>query len=251
MSDITPAAEAPLPEKTSSPLSRIVGVFVSPSSTFADIARRPDWIVPILLLLVVSYVSVFMIAGKIDFNTVYRQAMEAQHMPPDQQERALRIATSIGKSIMYVAPFFSIGGLVIAALLLWLGLRMLGGQLTFLQSFAVTAYAWMPHVLAGIIGIIVSMSRKTIGVEELQTLVHSNPAFLVSMKTNPVLFNFLSTLDLFSIWVIILLTIGLSIAAKVSKVKAFAVVITLWAVYVLFRVGQGALAAMRMRAQAG
>jgi hypothetical protein len=251
MSEVTPAAaEAPPQEKPSNPFSRIVGVFVSPSSTFADIARRPDWIVPILLLLLVSYTSVFMIAGKVDFNTVYRQALEAQHMAPEQQERALRIATTVGKSIMYVAPFFSIGGLVIAAALLFLGLRMLGGQLTFLQSFAVTAYAWMPHVLAGIIGVIVSLSRKTIGIEDMQTLVHSSPAFLVSMKTNPVLFNFLSTIDLFSIWVIVLLTIGLSIAARVSKAKAFAVVITLWAMYVLFRVGQGALAAMRMRAQA-
>lgn len=246
MSDVSPVVVAPQ-EKPSNPFSRIVGVLFSPSQTFADIARKPDWVVPLLLLLVVSYISVFTITGKVDFNSAYREQMEAQHMPADQQERAMRFASAIGKSVMYVAPFLGIGGLVVAAALMFLGLRMVGGQLTFLQALSVTAYAWMPHVLAGIIGIVVGMTRKTIGVEELQTLVHSNPAFLVHMKTNPMLFNFLSSLDLFTVWVIVLLTIGLAIAGKVSKAKSFAVVFTLWALFVLLKVGQGALAAMRMK----
>lgn len=248
MTDVSSAAAAPPEEKRSNPFSRIAGVFFSPSQTFADIARRPDWVVPVLVLLVVSYGAIFVMANKVDFTAAMRESMEQQHLSPDQQERAMRIGGVVAKSILYIAPFLGIGGLVIAAALLFLGLRMVGGQLTFLQSMAVTAYAWMPHALAGILAIVIGMTKKTITPEEMQYLVHSNPAFLVHMKDNPILFNFLTGMDLFSIWVIILLTIGFSIAARVSKVKAFAVVFTLWAVYILFKVGQGALAAMRMRA---
>lgn len=248
MSDVSSAAVAPPQEKPSNPFSRIVGVFFSPSATFADIVRRPDWVVPILLLLVVSYANVFIIMGKVDFASMTREALEAQHMPPEQQEQALKIAMTISKSIMFAAPFLGIGGLVIAAALLFLGLRLLGGQQTFLQAFAVTSYAWMPHVLSGILALIIGLTKKSIAMEEMQTLVHSNPAFLVHMKTNPMLFNFLSSLDLFSFWTIALLTIGLAIAGRVSKAKSFAVVVTLWFVFVLFKVGQGALAAMRMKA---
>ncbi len=246
MTDVSPAVEAPPQEQPSNPFSRIIGVLMSPSRTFADIVRKPDWIVPALLLLAVSYVTVFVISSRVDFASVYREALEAQHMPPEQQEQALRVATAIGKSFLFLGPLLGIGGIVIAAALLFLGLRLVGGQLTFLQAFAVTMYGWMPHVIGGILAIVVALTRKTIGMEELQTLVHSNPAFLTHMKTNPMLFNFLSSIDIFSIWTMVLLIIGLSIAAKVSKVKTAAVVIALWLVFVLFKVGQGALAAMRM-----
>lgn len=247
MTDIAPAVESPLPEKHSNPFSRIVGVLTSPSQTFAEIARRPDWVVPALVMVVISYISVFIMSKRVDFETVYREAFEAQHIPPQQQEQMLRWAVAFGRAIMYVSPLLAVGGVVVAAALLFLGLRLLGGQLTFLQAFAVTIYSWMPHVIAGIIALIVGMTRKSFTVEELQTLVHSNPAFLVHLKTQPMMFNFLSSLDVFSVWTIVLLVIGLSIASNLSKAKTAGVVIVLWAVFVLFKVGQGALAAMRMR----
>jgi FtsH-binding integral membrane protein len=51
----------------------------------------------------------------------------------------------------------------------------------------------------------------------------------------------LQSVDLFSIWTLILLVIGFSLAAKVSRKSAAAVVIVVWILFVLGKVGFAAL----------
>src|SRR6266704_1573680 len=48
---VPPAAPEPQPQMSA--IGRIVGVFFSPGVTFRDIALRPNWIAPMILLIVV------------------------------------------------------------------------------------------------------------------------------------------------------------------------------------------------------
>jgi len=248
MSEMPPVAETPVPEQRSNSFSRIAGVLASPFRTFAEIARKPDWIVPLLLIAAMSFVSVIVMVPRIDFASSYREAFEAQqnNMSAQDQDRAIRIGTAIGKGAMYAAPVFSIGWLAVVAAVLMLGIRILGGDIDFVRSMSVTVYAWMPNVLKSIVAVIVIFSRKTIRIEEAKSIVHSNPSFLISMKQNPVLFNLLGSLDVFTIWVVLLLIIGLAAVSKMSMVKTATVVLAGWGVMILISMGSGALAAMRM-----
>ncbi|HEV2248156.1 MAG TPA: hypothetical protein VGW37_16020 [Terriglobia bacterium] len=38
--------------------SRLLGVFIEPGTTFEDIARKPDWISPLIVLVLVSFATV-------------------------------------------------------------------------------------------------------------------------------------------------------------------------------------------------
>jgi len=49
-------ASAPLaePQASISPFGRLVGVIFSPKATFADIVRKPSWLLPAILLAVLG-----------------------------------------------------------------------------------------------------------------------------------------------------------------------------------------------------
>src|SRR6476646_4071170 len=98
----TPAAGA---EPKPNSFQRIIGVLFSPDATFASIARRPDWVVPFVLLLVLSLVAGVVIAQHVDFVSAAREAMEQnKNMSQEQVDRAVRISTSIGKVATYFSP---------------------------------------------------------------------------------------------------------------------------------------------------
>ena len=81
---------------------------------------------------------------------------------------------------------------------------------------------------------------------QMATMVKTNPGFLADMKTQPMLFALLSSLDIFTIWTIVLLIIGFAALARVSKAKAAAIVITWWVVVIgLFKLAPAAFRSVR------
>jgi hypothetical protein len=248
MSDYTPAVESPIPEKRSNPFSRMIGVLTSPSETFADIARTPDWLVPAVVLVVVTFIAILVTVPRVDFEGTYREAFEAQHMPAQQMEQALKWGMAFGRATMYVSPLFVLGGLAVAAAIYFLGIRLMNGAGTYAQAFSVVLYASMPRVLKAIITIPVTLTKHGIRLQEVESVLRSNPGFLVDMKAQPVLHALLSTLDVFAIWSLVLLVIGFAAMSKLSRAKVAVVVIVVWCLTVLLRVGGAAVGALRARA---
>jgi len=233
ISEAPPSAPAPAAEPAPSSFGRIFGVLFSPDATFASIARRPTWVAPLLVLLVLSIVSGFIMSSRIDWSAPAREAMEARKdVPREAQERAVRMAGAMGKVIAYAGPVFLVIILAIVAGILLLAFRMFGGEGNFAQAWAATLYAYMPSVIKSIAFLIILVAKGETGVSPLAmaTLVRSNPAFLFDPKTNPMGFALATNLDLFSLWVMVLLIIGFAHLAKVSKGKSAAVVVSLYIV---------------------
>jgi hypothetical protein len=248
MSDYAaPSATLPSEPKQSS-FARIVGVIVSPESTFQSIARRPDWVVPLVLWMLLSLISGIVIAQKIDFGAAAREQIEAQkNVPPDQVDRAVRMAGAIGKVFAYTAPIWAAIIFLIIAGVLLLAFRLFGGAGTFSQAFSVTLYAWVPNIIQGCIALILILVKPAVSAEGLRTLVRSNLGFLADFKTNPMAFALLSSLDIFTIWTVILLIIGFAIISRTSKGKAAGIVISLWIITVLFKLIPAAIQAAKAR----
>ncbi len=72
-------------------------------------------------------------------------------------------------------------------------------------------------------------------------LLWSNPAFLAGDEASLALLAFLSSLDVFSFWSLALLTIGFSVAGRVSKGQAATCVVGIWVLYVASKVGLAAI----------
>ena len=98
------APTAPPPPKPNS-FARIGGVLFAPTETFASIAQRPDWVVPLVLWMLVSLAGGVILAQKVDFGATVRQSMEdRKDVPPDTAERSVRMAGAMGKVFSYSAP---------------------------------------------------------------------------------------------------------------------------------------------------
>jgi hypothetical protein len=208
-----------------------VGVFISPTETFNSIARKPDWVVPLVIMCVLSFAVGWMIASKVDFTDLARQATDNPSfakMPAEQQERMVGITASMMRVATYVNPILSIIGLLVSAGVMLIAVRAMGGQGNFAQSFSVATYAWYPRLLKGVIAAIVLLNRKSISFFMLADPVRSNPGFLVDPKLHPVAFAFLTSIDIFSLWTVALFVIGYSAISRLSRGKTAAIVIILW-----------------------
>jgi hypothetical protein len=242
------ATPAPGAEPKPNSFQRLIGVLVSPDATFASIARRPDWVVPLLFIVILSLANGLVLSSRIDFGAPAREAMaQNKNMTQEQMDRAERMSVGMGKVAKFIAPVIAIIVLLIVAGALLLAIRLMGGEGDFKQAFSVTCYAWIPNVLQAIILTIIVLAKGATGInpQTFPTMVRSNPAFLVDMKTQPMAFALLSSIDLFTIWVIVLLVIGFAYVGRISKAKAAVAVISLWAVTILFKLVPAALQGLR------
>ena len=238
--DIPAAAPAPAEPKPN-PFARMIGVLFSPNETFASIARRPDWVVPLLTIVLIGYVTTFFIMPRLDWDAVVSMQEEQikaknPNMSQEDLDRVEKMTKAGGKVFAWIAPVIFVLWYLLVAGVLLLAFRLLGGQGTFRQAFSATLYAWMPLLLNGIILTIVAVARGgLIDPTQMPTLVKSNPAFLVNMKAQPVLFALLASIDIFTIWTVVLLIIGFAALSRVSKAKAAAIVISMWVVCILIK----------------
>jgi hypothetical protein len=241
------ATPAPGAEPKPNPFQRIIGVLFSPDATFASIARRPDWVVPLVLLLLVATAAGIVMAPHIDFAAPVREAMEQnKNMPQEKMDNAIRMSASIGKVFTYLSPVLSLIGLLVIAGVVLLAFRIFGGEGDFKQAFSVTCYASMPSIIKTIVTLIILAAKGgLIAPPALATIVRSNLGFLVDYKANPMAFALLSSFDIFSVWFLALLIIGFSYVARVSKVKAAVTIISLWVLVLLLKLIGPALQSMR------
>jgi len=241
------ATPAPEPEPKPSPVQRIIGVLFSPDATMASIARRPDWVLPLVLLLITSLAAGIIIAPRVDFSSATREAMEQnKNIPQERIDSAVKIATTMGKIFSYLAPVLSLIGLLVIAGVLLLAFRLFGGEGDFKQAFSVTCYASVPSIIKSVVTLIIILAKGSIiPAQELATLVRSNLGFLADMKTNPMAFALLSSFDIFSVWFLALMIIGFAYVSRLSKAKSAMIIISLWIVVLLLKLIGPAMQAMR------
>ena len=246
-------APAPAPVDNTKPNSfqRIVGVFASPAKTFDEIARRPDWVVPLLILVVISFATAWAIGSRLDYQGLAQQAMESNprvaDMPADQQARMVRFTATTMKVTTVIAPLLSIIGLLIIAGVCLLGVRAMGGGGNFAQAWSVAIYGWYPRLIKGILATIVLLNRKSLTIIDLQNPLRSNLGFLFDPKLHPVAFAFTSSFDIFAIWSLILYIIGFSAISRLSRGKTAAVILVLWVVVVMLTLIGPAFQAAKMK----
>jgi hypothetical protein len=245
---IAPPPSAPPPKPNV--FARFAGVLFSPTETFRDIARRPDVLGPLLVLVIISIITSVLLIPHLDFQAGVRTQMESsgRQMSSEDMERAVKMGSAVGKGIAYVAPLLNVIWFAIVAGVLLLAFRLFGGEGTYKQAFSATLYSWVPLTLFGIVLVIIVVTRGMVDPVEMATMVKSNPAFLVDMKTQPVLFTVLGAFDVFTIWTVVLLIFGFAELAKMSKGRAAGIVVSLWIVMIIIRIGFAALGAMGKKA---
>jgi len=227
-----PPTEDPTVAAIDNSFERIIGIFTSPSRTFESIARRPDWFIPLLVMLLFAAATGFISSNQLDFEGTMREQLEGNKMNEEQREKAIEMGAGMQKVGPWLGVLFTPIILLILAAVMMLAHKIMGGAGGFGAYFSVAIYSWIPQFIKGILVTIILMAGEPMTINEMMVAAYTNPGFLADPSTNPVLFAFLTKLDVFTVWSLILMTIGYSIVSRGSRLRSAVIVVGLWACYV-------------------
>ena len=221
-------------------LSRITGVFFEPAKTFEDVAKRPSFLVPMLLVMVASLVYTTLYSQHVGWERMIRHQVEtsprAAQQTPEQREQGIRMGAKIAPIFGYAISLVGIPlGYVICAAVLLVMLKIMSANVTFKQVFAVISYSAIPGLIFIALAIVVMFLKNPDDFDIKNPLVFNPGALMDPATSSKFLYSLASSLDLFSAWRIILVAIGLKAAAgkSLSFTAALIAVLIPWGIWVL------------------
>jgi hypothetical protein len=244
------SAPTPSPETTApvSSVGRIFGVIFSPKPTFESIAQKPTWIVPLIVLTLLSIGVSSILAARADWREVVREQLDKSgrldKIPQEKREDTISGGAVFAKYITYTAGFVgpAIGALISTAIYLVAFNVILGAGLKFKTSFSIVSYASVPSGLRAILGSVILLLKDPSTINP-NNFVASNIAAFLSSDSPKWLLTLGTFLDVFAFWGLVLTAIGFS-AANPKKLKlgtALGVVFGVYVVIVLLFVGLAAI----------
>lgn len=230
-------------------LPRLVwGVLVRPRATLEVLNQQGQraWWLPAALVALVLVLPI-VVAAPLSAQqarealAVTQEQWGSQMSPADasQMERA----ASIVSSPLITVVFPSVGGLVglVVVWLAWASALYLlslavGGRSNFGQMVRMVVWAWLPYALRGLLqSIYILATGQLIAHPGLSGLVADDRALSEVVLAPPslgqmLLTSFLSRLDLFLVWNLALLVVGVGVVARLPRQKALLVTIGVWLV---------------------
>jgi Yip1 domain len=229
--------------------ARITGVFFEPTKTFQDVAERPRWVVPMLLIIVVSIVYMALYTQHVGWERMMRHQLEnntrAAQMSNEQREQMIATQARFAPIIGYVGAVVGVPiyMLVSSAVLLAIVAGMMSAPVKFKQIFAVMSYAGLTGLVSAALAIVVMFLKNPDDFNLQNPLVFNPGAFMDPLTSSKFLYSLASSLDLFVFWNIFLIATGIKAAAgkRMSFGKALFAVMLPWGLFVL---GKSAVAGM-------
>ena len=226
---------------------RIVGVFSNPKETFTDIAQRPSWLFPIIVLTVFSICVSVLMNQKIDWDSYIRTQAERnprfEQLSEEQKQGALGPQVKIAYYVTYAVGVLGPGIFALILTLVYWGAfnGMAGAGLRFGQAYGIVAHASMPSAIASIL-ILVTLGLRPYGESTPENMLASSLFTFLPGDVPRWLQSLGGSVELFWIWTMILYAMGFSAAnpKKVSFGKGLTFVVSIWVVYVLVKVGLAA-----------
>jgi hypothetical protein len=238
-------ASVPGPEPLSQ-IERVVDVFISPAKTFYDILRDSSWWLPWLLGVVITLCFGLAIQQKIGwektYNTILQQGSQSQldrmsQLSPAEQANQKAVGAKFVEYIFWGTPVLGLLFAAIASGVLLLTINFgLGGKATFPQMLAVWFYGTLPYAIQGILAIITVFAGLDPDAFNLKNPVGTNVGYFLPLDSPKWLIALGTSIDVLTIWVLILLTLGCAIVGKVKKGSAGLAVWGWWVLVTLVKV---------------
>jgi hypothetical protein len=232
-------------ESTGSEMSTaetLTGIFFEPSRTFEALRVRPRFLVAGIILLAVACIVTVVLYSRVDMGQFMRERLEqspnAAQMSDQQKEMQVKVGKTFGAiAIPLSVPIIIAGG---AALYL-LGVLAFGGSIGYKRALSVWTYSSLPPSIVGAVIAILVLFLRAPDTIDPERMVATNPAALLGDDASRVLVAVLSQLDLLRFYGLFLGAIGLRKVARLSSAQAWGVVLTLFLIGALLRIGSAAI----------
>ena len=238
-SESTTATPDPTPQSF---FSRLIGVYFSPSETFAGMGAAPRALVPIIVFAIFTAITVTIISSRVPMEKLaedqIQQAVDAGKMTPEQAEQRRegmkkfmsisKYVIPIGGTIWAIAMLFAIAGLAKLVSVI------MGIENKYMPLVSVTTYTWLAVSIITTAIFLVLLALKPVDEFDWTNPIGSNLAALLTMAGVDGIRGFvkglLSYVDVFYIWKVALIAIGCAAVSrrlKTSSAMVYAGVIAL------------------------
>jgi len=226
------------------------GMIVRPRATLEYLNEHGGrtWWLPTLLV-VLMIILPRLVAAPITVQQAREAFLATQEQMGDQlgtemsaeQQAQMEQAMSMAASPLITVVFPAVGSVVavVVGWLVWAGAlylagTVMGGRSTFGQLFRMVVWAWLPYALRGLLQTIyILVSGQLIANPGLSGFVQENRpvgemVFAPPSPGHMILVALMSKVDLFLVWNLILLVIGVMVTARLPRPKTALVTLGVW-----------------------
>ena len=219
-SDVQPVETAKPPK--SSLLDDFMDIFYAPSSVFARRANKSFW-VPLLIVAVLIGIIYFANRDLIDPIMEAEFARAAAKNPQMQQMNAEQLAAARKFSGMFAtigAFIFTPITLLLLGVVIWVVGKFFDATESMNAAIVVATFSYVPRVVEGIVSRVQGLVIDTSNLNSRYSLSLGVGRFLDPDTTSPILLGLVGRIDVFTIWVTVLIAIGLAVTGKISRGRA-------------------------------
>lgn len=233
-------------------MQRVTNIFSAPSKTFIDIRDHSrSWWMPLIIMAVVGYIFFAVIYTRIGM----QQVVDNQnHLSPKAEERLAqatpeqralsnKISMGITEGIFVAGPLVTLIMAAAGSLILWGTINfMFGGKAKYGSILAVWIYSWLPVIIKPILGCILIFTGIAPESFNIRNYAPTNLAALLMnpLESNVAVYSLVSSIDIITIWTLILAGIGAATVAGVKRSSGYIAVFGWWAILVLGGAGLAA-----------
>jgi hypothetical protein len=216
--------------KSSSLFEDIVEVFASPAKVFARRKGRGFWLA---LLIYTVIVAALAIGTKPLMQPVYdavwqqssaQIAKQNPQISPAQLEkgRAIQDKFAVVGAIIFTPIMVLATGFI-----LWIVGKLFDADEPLGDAMMVSTFSFFPKILSIVVGALIALYAAP-AIITSPFNVTLGPGYFINGMQHPILIALVGRLDLFTIWVTVLLAIGLHVVGKIPIGKAAIAAVIVW-----------------------
>jgi hypothetical protein len=221
-------------------MDKIINIFFSPAKVFQSLKEKPSWALPLVIVLVfVALTAVVTVISTKDVAMAKQEEILKERGMSDEQIQQAKVFMTGPLPVIFGA----IGAIIVTgvillifALLLNILIPPFGGVGSFARVFSVVCHSSLVMVPGNIIRLILIVLTKSLNATT------SLAAFTPNLGRNSVVFQLLASFDLFVIWEMILVAMGIRIANDLKKNNAYLLVLGIWVGSIILSIALGRLA---------
>jgi hypothetical protein len=246
---LPPTTPAPVaPENAGGFFQNLIDVYFSPREAFTRIAGSPGFLLPLVgyIVLVLGFTGIWM--NRMEPREFMKTTLEEQgqwdKLSAEQREAILDRAPGQMKIFGWVGPVVATPVILLltAAVLMFIFRFFYSSEVVFKQAFAIVTWTFFAVGLVTTPLLLLVLQLKGDWNINPQEAIQANLALLLdrSSAAKP-LWALLSSVDVFSLWMVFLLAVGFGVASKKATGSALWGVAIPWVVIVLVKVGWAAI----------
>jgi hypothetical protein len=221
----------PAPAKPVSRWEDFIDIFYAPSSVYERRAHSgfgiPMLVVTVLVgVIALANMGVMQPIMDAEFNRATAAAIKNN---PQVTAEMLEKGRAIGETFAKIGAFVFVPiAMFLTGLALWVVGKFFDAKESLAAAIMVASYAYVPRIVEGIINGVQGLLMDPATLDGRYRISLGVGRFLDPNATSPILLAIVGRVDLITIWITVLLAIGLTVTGKIPRSRAAMAAVLVW-----------------------